>query len=156
MRLEKQAYRTDDDPFFYDLWKNKLRSYELEITFVGILDEYRAHRPEEKAQSSGVSFNATLNGKKADIPQAVQKLPQSERDDILEKLKQRASEFSSAANLAIGGDTDLPMETISFYAATVSPAVVNAAITYPLRNSWILDSGSNVNVTNDRTRFETY
>jgi hypothetical protein len=62
----------DDDPFFYDLWKNKLRSPELQITFVGILDEYRIHRPEEKSIQNplnSVSFNATLNGQTAESGQ---------------------------------------------------------------------------------------
>jgi hypothetical protein len=58
--------------------------------------------------------------------------------------------------LTIAEDVDLPIETISFYAATISPVVANAAIAYPLRNSWILDSRSNVNVTNDRSRFDTF
>jgi hypothetical protein len=54
--------------------KNKLRSHELKITFVGILDEYQAHRPKEKSiqNPNSVSFNATLNSKSAESGQSDQ------------------------------------------------------------------------------------
>ena len=47
----------------------------------------------------------------------------------------RALEIGTAAYLAITKDGDLPIENISFYTATISPTVANAAIAYPLRNS---------------------
>ena len=71
-------------------------------------------------------------------------------------MELRASEMGIAAYLTIAEDLEVPIENISFYAATISPAVANAAIAHPLRDSWILDSGLNINVANDRSRFETF
>jgi hypothetical protein len=59
-----------------------------------------------------------------------------------------------AAQLAIQapGD-DLPTNTIAFFTATISPEVYHAAATYSLRANWIIDSGANVHICNQKDRF---
>ena len=47
----------------------------------------------------------------------------------------------------------MPTETIAFFTATISPKVYHTAVTHSLKANWIIDSGANVHICNDRNRF---
>lgn len=51
------------------------------------------------------------------------------------------------------GSDDLPTETIAFFTATISPKVYHTAVTHSLKTNWVVNSGANVHICNQRDRF---
>ncbi|KAJ5090797.1 hypothetical protein N7532_009481 [Penicillium argentinense] len=58
------------------------------------------------------------------------------------------------AQLALAQADDVSAETLIFF--TVSPFVFKTALIQPLASCWIIDSGANTHISNQRDRFITF
>ncbi|KAJ5089928.1 hypothetical protein N7532_008612 [Penicillium argentinense] len=79
--------------------------------------------------------------------------PPQVQQEIMQMLQSDPSKKGKTAQLAITASDDLPTETIAFFTATISPEVYHAAITYSLKNNWVVDSEANVHICNQKERF---
>lgn len=87
------------------------------------------------------------------IEEGIKKLSAAEQQEIT-KMRSETSSLGKTAQLAITNGSDVPIESMAFFSASISPAVCNAAMVFPLKTSWIIDSGANVHICNRRDRFE--
>jgi hypothetical protein len=91
-------------------------------------------------------------GSRKRVEEGIKKRSAAEQQEIA-KMRSETSP-GKTAQLAITNDGDLPVESMAFFSASISPSVFNAAMVFPLKSSWIVDSGANVHICNRRDRFE--
>jgi Integrase core domain. len=92
-------------------------------------------------------------GSRKRVEDGIKKLSAVEQQEIA-KMRSETSSLGKTAQLAITNESDVPIESMAFFSASISPAVCNAAMVFPLKSSWIVDSGANVHICNRRDRFE--
>ncbi|KAJ6020318.1 hypothetical protein N7522_000393 [Penicillium canescens] len=86
------------------------------------------------------------------VEQNIKKLNAEKQKELRKFMKDNGQE--KTAQLALTQADDVSTETLIFF--TVSPFVFKTALTHPLAACWIIDSGANTHISNQRDRFITF
>jgi hypothetical protein len=90
------------------------------------------------------------------VEKNIKKLSAAEQEEIASLRQNETKTAQLALTKSTGADNPVQIDSIAFFSSvtpTVSPAVHKAALTYDLRRSWIVDSGANVHVCNQKDWF---
>lgn len=85
------------------------------------------------------------------IEENMKKLSIEEQKEISKLMKDN---HNKTAQLALTQADNVSTETLIFF--TVSPFVFKTALIHPLASCWIIDSGANTHISNQRDRFITF
>ncbi|KAJ6041359.1 hypothetical protein N7460_006749 [Penicillium canescens] len=86
------------------------------------------------------------------VEQNIKKLNAAKQKELRKFMKDNGQE--KTAQLALTQADDVSTETLIFF--TVSPFVFKTALTHPLAACWIIDSGANTHISNQRDRLITF